>query len=401
MNELTSDLLNSSKPFPSIVFVVSRFPFPLEKGDKLRAYYQIKELSTSFSVHLIALTDVAVSTKHLDELDQFCASVTIYKLSKSSIFWNSCVALFGKKPIQVGYFFNPIVFRKVQQKLKDIQPVHIISQLVRTTEYTKNYHNCPKTLDYMDALSKGIERRIGKESWYSNWIFKLESKRLRNYERSVFDYFEHKIIISEQDRNLIYHPERAKIICIPNGIDASFFNYQNTKKPNYDLVFVGNMSYAPNVEASKFIASKILPNLIHCNLLIAGATPHASLQKLAQNSENITLSGWVDDIKQAYCDGKIFIAPMTIGTGMQNKLLEAMALGVPCITTDLANNAINAIHNESIIVANTADEMIIAIKDLLTNPEKATEIGRAGKSFVREQYSWTTSIQPLIKWIEK
>lgn len=379
--------------------MVSRFPFPLEKGDKLRAYHQIKELSKSFSVHLIALSDAAVSKQHLDELTKFCASVTIYKLSKISIFWNSCVALFGKKPIQVGYFFNPIIFRKVQQKLRDIQPIHIVSQLIRTTEYTKNYHSCPKTLDYMDALSKGIERRIGKESWYLNWIFRLESKRLRNYERSVFDYFEHKIIISEQDRNLIYHPERAKIRCVPNGIDASFFNYQNTKKSNYELIFVGNMSYAPNVEASKFIAREILPHLINCNLLIAGATPHASLQRLAQHSKNITLSGWVDDIREAYCNGEIFIAPMTIGTGMQNKLLEAMALGVPCITTDLANNAINAIHNESIIVANTADEMIIAIKNLLANPEKAQSIGKSGKEFVSKYYSWSTATNVLVELI--
>jgi len=393
--------LNSSNRYPNIVFVVSRFPFPLEKGDKLRAYHQIKELSNSFSVHLIALTDSPVNEQHANELERFCASVSVYKLSKISIFWNSCMTLFGNKPIQVGYFFNKIVFRKVQKKLKEIEPIHIVTQLIRTTEYTKNYHNCPKTLDYMDALSKGIERRIGKEYWYLNWIFRLESKRLRNYERSVFDYFEYKTIISEQDRNLIFHPERMKITCVPNGIDNSFFEYKKSNEANFELVFVGNMSYAPNIEASKFLANSLLPRLQNCKLLIAGATPHSSVQKLAEQSESITISGWLDDIREAYCDGKIFIAPMMIGTGMQNKLLEAMALGIPCITTTLANNAIHAVHNQSIIVANTTEEMIFAIQDLLSDVDKAQSIGMQGKEFVKYKYSWRMSTKNLVDVIKQ
>lgn len=380
--------------------MVSRFPFPLEKGDKLRSYYQIKELSRTSSIHLISLSDKPVKAEHVKELEKYCTSVTIHQLSKISILWNTFRAFFGKRPLQVGYFYNYSVFQKIQKQLAEIKPKHIITQLIRTTEYTKNYHSCPKTLDYMDALSKGIDRRIEKASWYSKWIFQLEARRLQNYERSVFDYYENKTIISEQDRNYIYHPDRKQIVCVPNGIDSSFFDYSHPKQAEIDLVFVGNMSYPPNIDAAKYIYSKLLPSLPSSKLLIAGASPHSSLVKIAHESNQVELSGWVEEIKEAYCKGKIFIAPMMIGTGMQNKLLEAMALGIPCITTDLANNAIKARHGESIIVANSESELIAAIQDLLINKVKAREIGLKGQAFVKENYTWSASTTVLQKLVQ-
>jgi glycosyltransferase involved in cell wall biosynthesis len=371
-----------------LVYIVSRFPFPLEKGDKLRAYYQIRELSKSFNLHLIALTENVVSESHIHELEKFCASVTTYKISKFSSFLSVFFALFTKKPLQVGYFFNFLVNHKIQKQLESLKPNHIFTQLIRTSEYSKNYHNCPKTIDYMDALSKGIERRTEKVGWYSRWIFKLEARRLMDYERTVFDYYEFKVIISEQDRNYIFHPESAKIKCVPNGIDETFLTYVSQVEPTFDLVFLGNMSYAPNVDTAKYICKELLPNLPHLRLLIAGANPHPSLLKLTKSNKTISLSGWIDDARKAYVSGKLFLAPMLIGTGMQNKLLEAMALGIPCITSTLANNAIKAIHMKSIVIADTKEELIEAIELLLADAEKSKEIGFNGKEFVRSNYSW-------------
>jgi glycosyltransferase involved in cell wall biosynthesis len=255
----------------------------------------------------------------------------------------------------------------------------------------------------MDALSKGIQRRIEKAPFYLKWLFKIESKRLANYERQIFDYFENQIIISEQDRELILHPNKAKIHCIPNGVDNSFFEkIDETKK--YDLLFVGNMSYAPNIEAANYISTELIPNLKKSNptisFLISGANPHSSILKLAKNNSTISVSGWIDDIRTSYAQGKIFIAPMMIGTGMQNKLIEAMAMGIPCITTSLANNAIKALHNESIIVANTKEEFIEAIEKLLSDSLYYSKIAEGGKSFVKQNYNWKSTTQKLISIFE-
>jgi sugar transferase (PEP-CTERM/EpsH1 system associated) len=390
--------VNSSKKYrPNIVFLTSRFPYPLEKGDKLRAYHQIKELSKTHSITLIALTDQRISKKSIESLRPLCHEIHVFRLSLVSILINVFFSLFNGKPFQTGYFYSSKIAYRIKAILKDVKPNHIICQLVRVSEYVKNYHNCPKTIDYMDALSKGMERRVKKSPFYLKWLFKSETNRLKLYEQSIFDYFENHIIISDQDREYIMHPDRKSITCIPNGIDDSFFDNLNYTRDS-DLVFVGNMSYSPNIEAVQYISKEILPLLDTSNpikLLISGANPSSVVLRLSRHNPHIKTTGWVDDIRHSYLRGKIFIAPMFIGTGMQNKLLEAMALGVPCITTPLANNAIKAIHNESILVASNAAEFANQIQSLLKDPSLYQKIALGGQEFVKSQYSWEKSANLL------
>ena len=380
--------MSSSKP--KLVVLLSRFPFPLEKGDKLRAYYQIKELSADFSIFLIAISDTKVDASSIEKLEKFCTEIHVVQLTKWSIIANLLSGIFTSTPFQIHYFYSLRGKWKIQQLLQKIKPDHIYCQLIRTAEYVKDYHLCPKTLDYMDAFSKGMERRIEKSPWYLKWLFILETKRLKTYERTIFDYFEHKTIISAQDREFISHPEKAKITCIPNGIDASFFEAPQLEQ-TFDLVFIGNLNYAPNVEAVAYISNEILSASSTLTCLVSGANPHASVQRICKTNPQITLQGWVEDIRFAYRRGKICIAPMFIGTGMQNKLLEAMALGIPCVTTDLANNGIHAVDQESVLVANTKEEFIVAINSLLENAELYAKIASNGKAFVQKNYSWKTA----------
>ncbi|MEY3236831.1 MAG: hypothetical protein RI883_932 [Bacteroidota bacterium] len=384
----------SSNYKPKLVVILSRFPYPLEKGDKLRAYYQIKELSKDFSISLIAISKQKISKNSIEKLNQYCNSIDIIKITNWSVLWNLFMCVLNNKPFQVGYFYSYKGHLKIKSLLKLIKPNYIYCQLIRTSEYIKDYHDCPKTIDYMDALSKGIERRILKAPWYSKWLFISESKRLKIYERSIFDYFENKTIISEQDKEFISHPQKSKIVCVSNGIDSSFFEEQDHTN-EFDLVFVGNLSYAPNVEAVDFISNQLLAKNIKLTCLISGASPRSSVQKTCNSNQQITLQGWVEDIRTTYCRGRIFIAPMMIGTGMQNKLLEAMALGIPCITTSLANNAINAIHLETIYVANTVDEFLEAIEILTSNSEIYQRIAQQGRDFVLKNYNWKNATSVL------
>ncbi len=377
-----------------LVVLLSRFPYPLEKGDKLRAYHQITELSKTFEIYLIAISDHDIPHAHQQQLAKFCKEIHLIRITKWSIVVNLFFAFFSNKPFQTGYFFSLKGKKRVDVLLESIKPKYIYSQLIRTSEYIKNYHVCPKTIDYMDALSMGIERRIEKAPWYAKWIFRSEAKRLKNYERIIFDYFEHKTIISDQDRAFILHPNRHEIASIPNGIDTRFFDYPKST-PRYDLVFIGNLSYAPNIEAVEYISEQLLQKNKHLTCLISGATPHQTVEKIARNTPQITLQGWIDDIREAYVSGKIFIAPMMIGTGMQNKLLEAMALGIPCITSTLANNAIQATHDVNILVANTPEEFLAAIDALLNDGALYQRIARNGQAFIRENYSWEKSTQEL------
>lgn len=383
-----------------LVIITSRFPYPLEKGDKLRIYHQIRELSYSYEIHLLSISDKPVPSEFENELLKYCASTHIFRISLVSRTLGMLRSLLFSLPIQVGYFYNPFHKQRIIRTIAALQPDVIYCQLIRVTEYVKEYHDCPKILDYMDAFSKGMERRRHLGKWYAKFFFELESRRLRSYEQRVFDYFEEKLIISEQDKNFIAHPNRSKIVAVPNGIDRSFFEHAPIK-PTYDLVFVGNLSYAPNIEAVLYLKDFILPLLEDCSLLVSGAQPSKSLQIACEEDPNITLQGWVNDIRESYKSGAVFVAPMMIGTGMQNKLLEAMALGIPCITTSLANNAIGAVHGETILVAETAEQFKDAINLLRSDSALYSRISQEAKLFVQDHFQWNQSTRIIQGLVDK
>ncbi len=380
-----------------IVVCLSRFPFPLEKGDKLRAYYHLKSLSEIYSITLICVSDKEVTSSEFERVKEFCKAIHIFKLTKPGLLLQLFLSVFSNKPFQIQYFYRPSIRRKIETILNEVKPNHIYCQLVRCSEYVKNYHFCSKTIDYMDALSKGMERRIDTEPFYKSWFYKMETKRLRRYETLTFDYFENHIIISEQDKNHIHHPKKNKIHVVPNGVDQSFFEKLGVEK-KYDLIFTGNFSYAPNISAAQYLAKQILPELnkkgLQLSLLLAGASPDKEVLSLA-NSQ-ITVSGWVDDIRYSYQSAHIFVAPLFIGTGLQNKLLEAMASTLPCITTPLVNNALGATNGKNILLAEDLQEFVEKIVISRTELDSFNEISHNGQDFVWKNYSWQTQNSKLL-----
>jgi sugar transferase (PEP-CTERM/EpsH1 system associated) len=369
--------------------MLSRFPYPLEKGDKLRAFHQIKGLSETYEIVLCCMTENPVSPAAFSEVQQYCREIHLFPLTKFGLLLQAAIATITNRPFQVAYFFRYRHFRKIRSLLKTHRPDHIFCQLIRMAEYVKDYHHCPKTIDYMDALSKGMERRVSTEPWFKKWFYNMEFRRLVRYERAIFDYFEHKIIISRQDLQYIHHPKRSEIVIIPNGVDESFFDYPGTKK-SHDILFAGNFSYPPNIEAAVYLVKEILPLLeqqgYRPSVLLSGADPHPRVRALA--SEQVTVTGWVDDIRESYARSRIFVAPLFIGTGLQNKLLEAMAMELPCITTPLVNNALGAKDHENILLAEQSQEFVEKIIVFLTEWDKFAGITNKAKLFIKENYSW-------------
>ena len=213
----------------------------------------------------------------------------------------------------------------------------------------------------------------------------------------MFNKFDFHTIISEQDRDRMDIDYRDRIKIVPNGVDSEFFNGDDQVKKRFKICFIGNMGYLPNVKAVNYIASEIMPQLVEehddFKLLIAGARPAMSVKNLA--SDHIKVRGWVEDIRDAYNEAYIFVAPIFIGIGQQNKILEAMSMGIPCITTEVVNNSIGAIAGEHILIADTSTEYINAINYLLDNPDKYKLLKEAAKTFVNEKYSWESQSQEL------
>ncbi|WP_066755690.1 glycosyltransferase [Crocinitomix algicola] len=384
-----------------IFVLLSRFPYPLEKGDKLRAYHQIKTLSENHEIILCCISDKKIKKEWKNEVNKICSELHVFELSKPLIYWNTVKQIFTDKPFQVGYFFQRAIDKKIRGIIKSTKPDHIYCQLIRVTEYVKNIHTIPKTLDYMDALSKGMYRRGEIARGIKKVAFLKEGKRLAEYEHRIYDYFNHHTIISEQDRNLINHPSKNQINIIENGISSDFTScLKKNQVKSHELVFTGNMNYPPNIECSLFIVNEILPLLIRekpqIKLLLSGANPHPKIQELNKN-KNVTVTGWVEDIRDSYAKGKLFVAPLFIGTGLQNKLLEAMAMGLPVVTTSLANNALKAKPQKEVIIAKTAKEFSEEILNLLKNKTHYQEIANNGFRYVEERYNWKNSVEKLEK----
>ncbi|MBR3699509.1 MAG: glycosyltransferase [Bacteroidales bacterium] len=379
-----------------IFVLLPRIPYPLEKGDKLRAFNQIKQLAKNNEVVLCALNDKNIDEqKAFQALQPYCSSINFIKLSKPRILFGMVRAFLKGLPMQCGYFYNRKAAKKVDALIEKHQPDILYGQLVRVAEYIR-HKNIPKAIDYQDVFSYGMKRRRDIASWITRPVFNMEYQRLCRYEAKVFDEFDVKTIISKPDRDLIPHPKKDEILIIPNGVDHEFFKPQQQEK-RYDIVFTGNMSYAPNVNAVDYLANEILPlvwkQVPEAKMYIAGATPDPKVRKAA--SDRIIISGWLDDIRDAYAQSRVFIAPMRIGTGLQNKLLEAMSMGLPAITTPLANASLGAKPDEEILVGSNAEELARHIITLLTNTDKASQIAQAGFDFTNRVYDWGKTTEKL------
>lgn len=376
-----------------IFVLLPRIPWPLEKGDKLRAYNQIKQLSKSNEIILCALnTDKKVDQQAaFQALRPFCVSIKFINLPKIGVRFNVIRAFFKGLPLQCGYFYNSKAKRKVYELIEKHKPDMLFGQLLRVAPYLYKV-NIPKTIDYQDVFSVGMKRRAEIANMFTRPFYNMEYQRLKRYERVMFDKFDVKTIISGSDRALIDHPERNKMLIIPNGVDHEHYKPIDCEK-RYDIVFTGNMGYAPNVNAVEYLAYEIMPKVWEkhpeAKMYIAGAQPDIRVKKAA--NDNIIVSGWIDDMRDAYAQSRIFIAPMRIGTGLQNKLLEAMSMRLPCITTSLANDSLHAADGKEILVGNDSSELAADIILLLDNKEKAEELAHNGYDFVHRVYDWSAS----------
>lgn len=378
--------------------ILSRVPFPLEKGDKLRAYHQLKLLSQRHEVHLICLDDKTSEEKHLEHLRSIVKALHVFPLRKFSIAMQLLKGLFTKTPFQVHYFFHPKIAKRINLLLDEIHPDHVYCQLIRTAEYVKNRHDVSKTLDYMDALNAGMRRRLERSGGLKKILIREEAKRLVRYENIIFDYFEQHTIISQQDKELIYHKDRSQIHVVPNGVDTDFFQPRPFTEKNFDIVFTGNMNYPPNVDGALRLVKEIKPLVEEqfgkINVLLAGANPSQEVKDLA-TTEGVKVTGWIEDIREAYAQAKLFVAPMRIGSGMQNKLLEAMSMQMPSITTPIAANAFTAEQKKVLYIAESNQDLANTIIKLLNDSTSAQKSGELSRSLVISDFNWSATIDQL------
>lgn len=386
----------------NILYLVSRVPYPTNKGDKLRAYSHLNSLMKFHHITLFAINDFSDISIAEEKVKKICNRLLIQPLFRLNIIFNLFKGLFNKLPFQVSYFYSRKVKNKILQEINSNKPDLIICQLIRMAEYVKEINDIPKIIDYVDAISFGLEGRIKKENFLMRMIIKNEYKRVLKYELELSNKFDAQLITTERDYIKINLHDKEKLHIIPIGIDNEYFtpSSQHLKK-EYDLLFVGNMEYPPNEDAALYIIKEILPLLkndfINIKICIAGSSPTKKLLKYRSNE--VIITGWVDDIKGVYRRSKIFIAPMRLGSGVQIKLLQALAIGIPSITTDLSFQGLFSEAKDVLIIAEKPDEYVKAIHKLLSDENFYNSLSEKGKLFAIKNYSMDKVERDLLKVI--
>jgi polysaccharide biosynthesis protein PslH len=381
-----------------LLMILSRIPYPLDKGDKLRAYHQIKNLlAQKVDLTICCLHYEKLQSQQIAHLQSLGGKWHFIKLS----YWRAALQigyhLFTRRPFQVALFYQNKAHRAVQKIIGEEQPDHIWVQLVRTAEYAKQAVHIKKSIDYMDALGSGVSKRAKQSSGLQRIFWKEEAERLTRYENVIWNYFDHHFIISEKDAQQINAPQPKLWKIVSNGIDFDYFQRQS-KQLGKKIVFIGNMAYPPNIDAALYLAKEIMPLVWKENpqipLLIAGADPVPAIQQLA--SPQIMILGRQDDIRKAYEEAAIFVAPMRLGTGMQNKILEALCMEIPVITTSVATEAFEAPIQKHLITANSQQEMAeVILQNYLRTEYPVAE----NRKVVALNHNWKNIIQNLIQTI--
>lgn len=386
---------NSKKE--NIFILLSRVPYPLEKGDKLRAFYQIKELSQQFNITLFAFYEKNIHPDAIQEISKYCNKIFTYKLNWFSKVIGLFISLVKGIPFQTGYFYSRKAKKKIHEILLLEKPQIVYVQLIRVANYLEDYP-IMKVLDLQDALSENMLRRANRERFLKYFFFRIEYLRIKKYETSIIEKYDCVTIISSNDKQKIHSQKRNNIIVVPNGVDFSYYR-PILEEQKYSVSFIGNMGYAPNVDAACFLVNEIMPivwtTIPDANVVIAGANPSSRVLKLAGDKVNVT--GWVEDIRLYYAQSKVFVAPLRIGSGMQNKILEAMSMKIPCITTKISAEPIGAINKKEILIAQNAQEFAELIVELLNFENKRNTLIENAHLYVNQNYNWNSQTNKLIQ----
>lgn len=374
-----------------ILVVLPRFPYPLEKGDKLRAYHQIRCLAKNNEVSLFCVSHKAVADRDIEQLKPYCNSIKVVTPSRITVFFSILRAFFSVDSLQVGGYWNTKKIRMEYIRFERKQrPDVLYCQMVRTMEWVKR-SKVPKVLDFQDCLSKNVERRMYKTKGLKRRMLHYEFKMLRSCEYDAFSIYDAFTIISRPDKDAIPHRRNDEILVLPNGVDTTYF-YPRTCEKQYDVLFCGNMHYPPNIDAALYLAKEVMPLVWKerpdTTLMLAGANPVSAVRNL--QSDKVTVTGWVEDMSDCYAKSKLFVAPMNIGTGLQNKLLEAMAMKMPCVTSKLANGALGAEDGNQVMIAHSPQEYAECILQLLEYKDKADNLAQNGYDYVLNKYTWDT-----------
>ncbi|MCC6720999.1 MAG: glycosyltransferase [Bacteroidia bacterium] len=382
-----------------ILFVANRVPYPPYRGDKLKIYNIARRLSINHELFLITFAE---SKKELDykiELEKIFSKVIIIYLPKWKSFFNCFLAIFTSIPLQVAYFKSKLLQQTIKHFLLNNKIDIIHTQHLRMSQFTKDI-KIAKILDFPDAFSLYWKRRLENRK---NNLFKIfeniEFKRLYNYEKNILKFYNLGLVCSVEDLNYIKKEHNIQnIALLKNGVDFdTFSSAAHDYSINDVIIFTGNMNYSPNIDAILYFANDIFPLILNkknnVKFIIAGQKPVKSICKL--KSQNIEVTGFVENLNEYYKKASVVISPLRFGAGTQNKVLEAMAMGIPVVCTKIGFEGLEVKNGEGVFCETNPIDFASRVIELLESELMRKKCGTQGNEIAKKNFCWDIIVKQL------
>jgi glycosyltransferase involved in cell wall biosynthesis len=377
----------------NIVVVASALPIAHGKGYQVRLYHQILELGLRHKVTLIAFSQAAAGELP-PELAQACASISLVPLPIARIAL-SMLSNLGWLPLTVGYFQSPLMAEAIKRARSGTRFDVAHVQLIRMAPYRQYLEGIPKTLDLVDALSANMYERSRASNPLLGIPLGVEARRLRDYEATEIGSYDSSVVVSESERVAL--GAGGRVTTIPNGIELD----EASRRPNWPfrsgIVLTGTMSYFSNEDAAVWFSTRIL-RLVRAadpgvRFTIVGRNPCARVRRLAR-LENVAVTGAVDSVRDHLTQAAVAVCPTRFGTGLQTKILEAMAAGTPVVATSRAAAGLPTDLQDKLVLADSPEAFASAVLRLLRSPAEARDLAAAALSQV-QAHTWAKSVAEL------
>ncbi len=386
---------------PRVLFLSYRFPYPLIGGDRIKAYYLVRHLSTIADVDLLALDEARSATpENIPELEAY-ANLELLPFDKTRAMMRVAKALASKLPIEFAYYDDASMQEAVDRALATNEYDLIVCFFLRTAKFVRNHTRTPKLLVAEDARVILEERASGRFSPFRSigdqlqyLIRKIDANRLRTYEpRAMAEGFKRITFVSKVDerRILAANPSLPTGI-LSNGVDMNEFDFYAGERED-KLIFFGHLGTFHNIQMARRLLKNIYPKIREVSprtkLMMIGKSPGKQLRKLIEHTPGAELHADVEDVRPYLHSAKVLVHAQTVGAGIQNKLLEAMAVGTPIVTTPVGASGIEGLEDNVHALIRVSDQEIIeATLSLLKNDDKSLRLARNARDLVRDRYTW-------------
>ncbi len=388
-----------------ILFLTHRVPWPPDRGDKIRAHHILRKLMEYRPVHLGCFADDIIEETAESDIKQALASFQIVRRTKPN-WWAGIQALASGRPVSLTAFGSAVIRSYVRNTLstRTIDCIFVFSG--QMAQFIPAGFSGKVIMDFVDVDSAKFESYAAEGFGPMAWINRREGKLLRAFERQIGERADQSLFVSEAEAQLFRQRsdlDDQKVRAVGNGIDLEFYDpvkVAATELPHEGplIVFTGQMDYRPNVEAVTSFAKEVMPKILQqhpdVQFAIVGRAPTPDVARLDGLNGTMVI-GSVDDIRCWLKAADIVVAPLRIARGIQNKVLEAMAMGKPVVASAAAAQGIAAIDGEHFFVADDVQHEAMLVSELLSDGEKSKMLGDKASALIRSDYSWKTQLSDI------